>query len=462
MGVLAGAAVFEITPEGSVGLMGYGAREGRSTRVHDPLQARGIYLAGEGPGDQILILSADLCLMAPDQAARIRAEIAARTDLDPARILVSCSHTHSGPDTGLAELAQGRPEPEHVAPLFAGLVEAGVAAVATAAPARLRWLETEARIGANRRLANGPLDPAVTILELRHTDDRPLAILFVHACHGTVLGHDNLEVSADWAGVTMARVSEATGAVTSFVLGAHADIDPRTRGLMDLAIPGQSRGMGFEAVRVLGEEVADAVLAALASDEPLQDDARIGGASARVPLPVQLGVDADPAAAVLSERKRQLASRLGVQLEAFPRLSSLGSVVAERAQTLPLAEARALLSETRLYVRDKTAPFFCRGEREASVEAQVLRIGDAVLLGLPVEPTTQVGLDWKARMRARFPHSCVAGIANGWLRYLPHPDDLAHPRAHEHYEVLESILAPGACEALLACGEKLAASLDGP
>ncbi|MBW2280426.1 MAG: hypothetical protein JRG82_06750, partial [Deltaproteobacteria bacterium] len=78
---------------------------------------------------------------------------------------------------------------------------------------------------------------------------------------------------------------------------------------------------------------------------------------------------------------------------------------------------------------------------------------------LPVEPTTNVGLDWKRRMSGRFERAGVAGIANGWLRYLPHPDDLSDPRAAEHYEVLESILAPGACERLLDRGEELAARL---
>ena len=44
----------------------------------------------------------------------------------------------------------------------------------------------------------------------------------------------------------------------------------------------------------------------------------------------------------------------------------------------------------------------------------------------------------------------MVGIGNGWLRYLPHASDLAHPLAHQHYEVLQSLFAPGACEALLA------------
>ncbi len=89
----------------------------------------------------------------------------------------------------------------------------------------------------------------------------------------------------------------------------------------------------------------------------------------------------------------------------------------------------------------------------------MLRIGDAALLGLPLEPTTNVGLDWQARATRRLPLAAVAGIANGWLRYLPHPDDLAHPRADEHYEVLMSTFAPGACERLLQEGEQLLAAI---
>jgi hypothetical protein len=389
--------------------------------------------------------------MAPAQAETLRERIAGRTGLDAGQILISCTHTHSGPDTGLSALLSGSPQPPHVEGLFAGIEAAGVRAVEAAAPARLRTAQAAARIGRNRRLADGPLDPTVLLVEVRHEDGRPLAVLFHHACHGTVLGHDNLEISADWAGVTARRIAAETGAMALFVLGAHADIDPRTRGLMDLAIPGQSLGLGFEAVRVLGEEVADAALEALAAPGGAEADAPVGALRARLDLPLHGGE--------LKERKAALAERLGVRVGSFPRLSELGTRAFERARGLPLAEARALLSQARLYVRDKTAPFFAAGARSVDVEVQAVRLGDVLLLGLPVEPTTNVGLDWKRRMSGRFERAGVAGIANGWLRYLPHPDDLSDPRAAEHYEVLESILAPGACERLLDRGEELAARL---
>ena len=459
MGLEAGSAEVDITPQPGVELMGYGAREGVARGVHDPLFARALFLHSEDR-KAVLIVSADLCLMAPSQAWTLRERIGSRTGLDPGQILISCTHTHSAPDTGLGALLSGRPEPPHVAALFAGIEAAGVEAVERAAPASLRSAEAAVRIGRNRRLAEGPLDPTLLLVDVRHEDGGPLAVLFHHACHGTVLGHDNLEISADWAGVTARRIARETGALAIFVLGAHADIDPRTRGLMDLAIPGQSRGLGFEAVRVLGEEVASAAIEALAAPGDPIADASVGAHRARLDLPLHYGeLPPAEAEARLERRRAELAESLTVDRDAFPRLSELGARAFERARGLPLAEARALLSQTRLYLRDKTAPFFVGGARRAEVEVQAVRLGDVLLLGLPVEPTTNVGLDWKRRVRGRFARAGVAGIANGWLRYLPHADDLAHPRAAEHYEVLESILAPGACERLLDEGEKLAALL---
>jgi hypothetical protein len=341
-------------------------------------------------------------------------------------------------------------------------VQAAREAHAAQRPARLGWGRSEARIGRNRRLEDGPVDPEIVILSVEEADGTPLATLYVYACHGTVLGHDNLEISADWAGVASARIEEERGGVALFLLGAHADIDPRTRGLMDLAIPGQSVGLGFAAVRVLGCEVAEAILAAL-PDIATREHVPTDGAATSLPLALHAGgVPDDEAEAELERRKRDLAQRLGIAPGDFPRLSELQDRVHALVAGLPVAEAREQIARARLYFRDKTAPFHAGGRRSVEVEAQVLRIGDAALLGLPLEPTTEVGLDWKRRARARGLRGALCGIANGWLRYLPHPRDLEEPLAHQRYEILMSLLAPPACERLLDAGDRLLARmLDG-
>jgi hypothetical protein len=324
----------------------------------------------------------------------------------------------------------------------------------------LRWTSAQARIGRNRRIADGPMDTEVLVLDVRANDGRPLATLFNYGCHGTVLGHDNLEISADWPGVACAEIEAATGAPAFFSLGAHADIDPRTRGLMDLAIGGQSRGLGFDAVFALGSEVAEAVLGALEAPGELADDPPLRSSWERVRLPVHLGeLSGDAAEAEITHRKQALAEKLGVAASEIPRTAELFEFATHRVRGLPVREARERLSAMRLYVRDRTASAWTGGERQPEVAVQVLRIGDTALLALPFELTTEVGLDWKARARRRLPRAAVASIANGWLRYLPHPRDLAHPLAHQHYEVLMSGFAPGACERLLDSAESQLARL---
>ncbi len=441
--------------------MGYGARVGKAASVHDRLFARALCLAPERPqGAGIALVSADLCLLDPRQARSVRERISAGSGLAPERILVQCTHTHSGPETGFEALNTARPLPPHVAASLDGLTNAGLRAVGSLAPASLRWCSSEVRIGRNRSRADGALDPALHVLDVRTAAGDPLATLYHYACHPTVLGHENLELSADWPGVTSARLERETGAVALFMLGAHADIDPRTRGLMDLCIPGQSLGLGFDAVRVLGEEVAAAALQALEQGGAVAREISLGAASRGITLPLHLGDrSADAARLELERRRRELAALLGVTAQELPRLSQLDRHVSARVRDMPVAEAREQIARARLYVRDKTAPFFVSGRREIDVEVQVLRIDDTAILALPVEPTTEVGLDWRRRTQGKAIGK-VAGIANGWLRYLPHARDLAHPRAHQRYEVLSSILAPGACEALLGVGEHLLASID--
>jgi len=53
----------------------------------------------------------------------------------------------------------------------------------------------------------------------------------------------------------------------------------------------------------------------------------------------------------------------------------------------------------------------------------------------------------------------VVSIANGWLRYLPHPRNFAEPDAEHAYEVLMSTFGPDAATHLLDAADALRARL---
>jgi hypothetical protein len=441
----AGTSAVALPVELGAPMMGYGLRTGGAEALHDPLHARALHLRG---ASDCLIVSLDVCLIAPAQADAVRAELERATGIPRERVLVACIHTHSGPDTGIGALAAGRPAPARAAALLEAAVRAGREAVRAAAPAALAIAHAEARIGRNRRRAGGPLDPDLLVLRVDDARGRPLAVAYVHGCHPTALGPENLAYSADWPWAAAARIAEALpGANPIFLLGAHADVDPRTRGVKDLAETGKTSGVGFDEVERLGSEVGAAVAAAALGAKPERSQSAIGARSARVRLTAHAESEA--------ERKAALAA-LGLAPDAQLGTSDFFRLETERTEGLPPAERRERIACVRRYLRGRLAKQFAGGP-EADVEVQVLRLGEARLVGLPLEATVDVGRDWKRRSGS--PHAALLSIANGWLRYLPHPENFTEPAAHTHYEVLMSSFEAEAASRLLELAERLDAGL---
>jgi hypothetical protein len=455
MSLLAGVARVPLDAPLGGPMMGYGARAGTARAVHDPLFVRALYLAG---GGECLLVELDVCLLAPAHAESIRTRIAQRTGVAADRVLVGSIHTHSGPETGFVAWLGGAATPAAAGALFDAAVAAAEMARASAEPARLGVGRAEAQIGRNRRVADGPLDPGVLVVRVDRADGSPLAILYIHGCHPTVLGHDNLDYSADWPGAASRAIeSMLPGATAIFALGAHADVDPRTRGLLDFAIEGQSVGESFAVMESLGREVGVAVAnAALAITT--DGDAAIAADSVRLTLPVHGAADGDDARRAVLEagRKRALAALDVDPAGPEPGVGELFAMTHERTRHLPRDEARQRIAIARAYLRDRTAPRFAGGVAP-SVCVQVLRLGPAWLLAVPAEATVDVGLDWSSRLGGA--PGAVVSIANGWFRYLPHARNFAEPDAELRYEVAMSTFVPDAASRLLDAGVAIRARL---
>jgi hypothetical protein len=436
-------------------MMGYGARTGSATAIHDVLMARALYL--RAAGQDLLIVSCDLCLMSPGQAGELRSRLEAATGVPRQRILVGCIHTHSGPETGLLDALAGRDAAPEVVALFDAVVTAGERAVAGAAPAALGIGHGRAGIGRNRRVADGPVDPDVLVIRVESVEPAPRidppggatsAILYLYACHPTVLGPENLAFSADWPGAAARRIAEHfPGTNPIFLLGSHADVDPRTRGLQDLARTDRSRGAGFSAVAELGTELGDAVAEA-AARATLRREIRLGGATGGVELACHQPDDADRRAAALA---------LGLEPDAELRTRDLFRLESERTRDLPAPLRRERIAQLRRYARGRMAQRFASGPR-CRVEVQLLQIDRARLLALPAEATVEVGRDWRRRMGS--PDAAVISIGNGWLRYLPHRRNFEEPMSHQMYEILTSTFPADAAERLLDEAERLAGQLE--
>ena len=93
----AAAAAVDITPKDSQFLSGYPHVERYSTGVHDRLLSSVLYLS-DGATDAMFIAN-DIVFIPKDLAGRVRGRIERATGIPAGNIMVTATHTHSGPIT---------------------------------------------------------------------------------------------------------------------------------------------------------------------------------------------------------------------------------------------------------------------------------------------------------------------------------------------------------------------------
>jgi hypothetical protein len=260
-----------ITPVGPVVLAGFGGRKGAVGEVHDDLEAHAVVLR-DGP-TTLCLLVLDLLLLGPDFADPVRTAVGAALGIPAAQVLTSCTHTHAGPAASRVLRRAGWPVPDGYRDLVvAGCVAAAGRAHAALAPATLSYARAPlpAELSLNRR--GLPYDPWSAVLSVTGTDGALLGTLGNVGIHPVALGITCRAVSSDWVGHYRAAVLAATGAPAVLLPGALGDVnptrDPHTH---------PDAGGNWETARVLGGEVADAVVDLLGRAEQLPSEVAVVG-----------------------------------------------------------------------------------------------------------------------------------------------------------------------------------------
>ena len=199
----------------------------------DPLAARALIL--ERDGARVTWITLDV--VAVDQA--LTRAIAARLGPGAGTLIVSASHTHSGPGGYVASTVAGFLTMDRFdAVVHEAIVTAATAAVRTAesarAPARVGVATVDGPAIVASRL-NKPLDHELVVLALRRPEGAPVAAVWNFGIHGTMLGASNLELSADVIGAASQQVEKALGVPALFVAGALGDVSPARHGPASLA-----------------------------------------------------------------------------------------------------------------------------------------------------------------------------------------------------------------------------------
>jgi len=221
----AGRAKIDITPAAGTPMDGYYVRSEPSIGVHDPLYCRAVVL--DDGSKTLAIASCDLCWVTYPVVTEVRRQ-AALVGID--HVFISATHSHSGPAIADFLAPATRAGSDYLRGLPGLIVSAIREAYGNTEPCSLALTRNSSRISVNRRSATKETDPEVVSMMFEGSKGQPIAAMADYGCHPTVLGPENLLISADYPGCTSTMVEDhfGDGFVCVFLNGALGDVNPRT------------------------------------------------------------------------------------------------------------------------------------------------------------------------------------------------------------------------------------------
>ena len=405
----AGAAAVDITPTQFPMNMPGGFSANLAEKAHDPFHSRALVL--DDGKTTLAMVVVDNLGAGPDVLNEAKSLAATKTGMSPDKMLISSTHTHSGPSLNTrseAAAAYYKAFVEGVADSIvkahAALRPAAVGAAAHPLPDEVfnrRWYMKPGKMPLNPfgRLdivkmnpgtspdvidrPAGPTDPDITILSVQDAKRKPIALFANYSLH-YVGGPPEGQMSADYFGefsrLMPSRLRGDEAFVSMMSNGTSGDINNIPFGVT------RPPREPFEQIRIVAQKAADTAWLAHRKIDKHRGDVRLGMIQREVTLKYRR-----PSAQDVAEAKSVLAIKDKEAIEKLPRL----------AQNY----ARSVVSAAE------------RPEDTLTVKIQAIRIGDFAVCGIPFETFVEIGLDLKKR--SPFPQTMVIGLANGRHGYLP-------------------------------------------
>lgn len=237
--MLAGVSKKAITPGAGIDLAGFGRLDRKNIGVHDDIHVTSLAL--KQAGKCVLIICADIIGFGFQLTRDLKNEINKRYGISDDEILLSASHTHSGPQTLENMLVTlGKPNDKYISFFKDTVLKSVDEALSNMEKVSIYFGKTECDFGVNRRLIidgkaqfmpneEGPADNEVTVLKIMKGDSVK-AVLFNYTCHPSTIGDDY--VSADFPGEAKKLIEQELGkdneTVALFMQGCCGNIRTRT------------------------------------------------------------------------------------------------------------------------------------------------------------------------------------------------------------------------------------------
>jgi neutral ceramidase len=266
----AGIARTVITPTEPIWMAGYSARDHPSEGTLVDLWAK-VLAIEDAKGKKVVLVTSDILGFPKKMSDRIRDQLAIKFGLTRSQIILSSSHTHSGPvlmdalfDIYPLDAKQTEVIRKYSSHLEKVIVDLTGNAMRSMVPAQLYSENGITRFQVNRRNnteatlskqtdLNGPNDYSVPVLKVADASGNLMAVVFGYACHATVLSI--YQFSGDYPGFAQIELEKLYPGVTAmFFQGAGADQNPLPRRTIPLARQ-YGRELAAAVDRVLNEEM---------------------------------------------------------------------------------------------------------------------------------------------------------------------------------------------------------------
>ena len=341
-----------------------------------------------------LMISISVCLLKTDLAKELRMEIAEKYGFDYGSIILSVTHTHTGPCTA-DEKGWGDADMEYYNEILKpALLESVEEATRNMEEVTVSVKTGESLVGVNRRELSkdnkinlgqcpwGAFDSKMTVISFKNAKDEIVGNIIHYGCHGTAAGRIKI-ISRDWAGIMTDSLDAKTGGITAFFNGPEGDVGPRLSN-------GDTAGNGMEYVYEMGEIAAKDALA-IYDKEGEYIDADLMVKSGTIKLPLKPRVSYEEAIKGIAEFN---GSKINISGMAFEHFKDVKESYDNGYEEMKAKE----------------------------IEQTIIKIGDAVFVSFPYELFSEIGMRINRAVAGL--HILSLSNANGSEGYFPTEDQL--------------------------------------
>lgn len=395
-----------ITPDEPCLMGGYGNRKGKSTGVLDELKCTALALSIDG--ETAALCNVELLMVPGDMVERIKARLHRECGVKPEFIRIAATHTHAGPEIRSDRLRifdEGADDgfwlryseflENRIYETIRKCFEKGF----DKAEASARTVTVEGYYG-NRNGKGKPEDKAVSMIRFTGADGRVLAGAVNLACHPTVLGQENYQISGDLFGFLSRDIQKHWGVYPLMMQGASGDMSNRNYRL------------GHDEAELF--RTGDGILAQLFPDEGYQ--------SIELAAPVSLPYT--------------YAYKYDLDIPLFESHRARNMRLLEQAEDY---DVRKMLQSGIFAIDMKLRQPHIKG----SFHASALRMGDLEICCVPGEMFARFGMQVKAASRAKLP--ILWGYVDDYGGYMSDESEYGVT-----YESLMSPLPKGGAEEITA------------